>query len=148
MSFIFRPSSSLAPLDYITPSFPSLYWPLPIHGPQTYYLYHPSDIWRFTLLWTLLFYAAVHLAVAGWACVIQWRNWKTVWVVPALFAVVGGIEGVIAGSVVGGLLTWCCRLSGVYNAGYFKMSTWIPFVWGLINALVLIISSFAINGGL
>jgi hypothetical protein len=40
------------------------------------------------------------------------------------------------------------RLGGVYNAGYFKMSTWIPFVWALINALVLILSSFAIHGGL
>ena len=40
------------------------------------------------------------------------------------------------------------RLGGVYNAGYFRMSTWIPFVWALINALVLILSSFAIHGGL
>lgn len=40
------------------------------------------------------------------------------------------------------------RLSGIYSAGYFRMSTWIPFSWGLINALVLILSSFAIQGGL
>jgi hypothetical protein len=41
-----------------------------------------------------------------------------------------------------------CRLGGVYQAGYFEMSTWIPFVWAVINTLVLILSSFAIYGGL
>jgi hypothetical protein len=40
------------------------------------------------------------------------------------------------------------RLGGVYQAGYFEMSTWIPFVWAVINTLVLILSSFAIYGGL
>ena len=54
----------------------------------------------------------------------------------------GALEGLIAGSIVGGLL------GGVYQSGYFEMSTWIPFVWGCINALVLILSSFAIYGGL
>jgi heme/copper-type cytochrome/quinol oxidase subunit 3 len=39
-------------------------------------------------------------------------------------------------------------IGGVYNAGYFRMSTWIPFVWALINTLVLILSSFAIQGAL
>jgi hypothetical protein len=39
-------------------------------------------------------------------------------------------------------------LAAIYNAGYFKMSTWIPFVWGLINALTVILSSFAMQGGL
>ncbi len=41
-----------------------------------------------------------------------------------------------------------CRLGAVYDAGSFKMSTIIPFLWALINVLVLIISSFAIQGGL
>jgi hypothetical protein len=40
------------------------------------------------------------------------------------------------------------RLGGVYQAGSFEMSTWIPFVWAVINTLVLILSSFAIYGGL
>jgi len=34
---------------------------------------------------------------------MQWRNWKVIWVAPVLFTVVGGIEAVIAGNVVGGL---------------------------------------------
>lgn len=43
---------------------------------------------------------------------------------------------------------WGFSLGGVYQSGYFVMSTWIPFVWAVINTLVLIISSFAIYGGL
>lgn len=82
------------------------------------------------------------MVVAAWACIVQWRNWKLVWIAPIVYAFIGGLEAVIAGSVVGGLL------GAVYQAGYFKMSTWIPFVWGLINVLVLILSSFAIHGGL
>jgi hypothetical protein len=39
-------------------------------------------------------------------------------------------------------------LGAVYIAGYFQMSTWIPFVWALINVFVLILSSFSIQGGL
>ncbi|KAF2084096.1 hypothetical protein K490DRAFT_69121 [Saccharata proteae CBS 121410] len=143
MSFITRLTSP-APISYTTPPFPSLYWPIPVSGPQAYYLYHPSDIWRFTLLWTLLFYAAVHLLTAGYAVCVQWRNWRSpvVWCVPVIYAVVGGIEAFVAGSVVGGLL------SGVYTAGYFSTSTWIPFVWALVITTVLILSSFAIQGGL
>ncbi|KAF2735993.1 hypothetical protein EJ04DRAFT_463962 [Polyplosphaeria fusca] len=141
MSFIQRVDSAV-PLGYETPSFPSLYWPLPPGASTPYYLYHPSDIWRFTTVWTLLFYGSIHMVVAAWACMVQWRNWKLIWITPIFFAVVAGLEGMIAGSVVGGLL------GAVYQAGYFKMSTWIPFVWALVNALVLILSSFAIHGGL
>ncbi|UPX21124.1 uncharacterized protein EKO05_0011325 [Ascochyta rabiei] len=141
MSFIQRLESS-APLGYTTPVFPSLYWPLPPGAAQSFYLYYPSDILRFTIYWTLLLVGGIHLIVALWACIIQWRNWNLIWVVPPLFAAVGALEGVIAGAIVGGLL------GGVYQSGYFEMSTWIPFVWGVINALVLILSSFAIYGGL
>jgi len=45
-------------------------------------------------------------------------------------------------------LTTYVRLGAVYNSGSFKMSTWIPFVWSLINVLILIVSSFSIQGGL
>lgn len=94
---------SVAPQGYQTPGFPSLYWPFPIGGDQSYYLYHTGDVWRFTLLWTLLFYAALHSVTAAYAVALQWRNWKVIWIVPVLWAVVGGIEALIAGSIVGGL---------------------------------------------
>lgn len=35
-----------------------------------------------------------------------------------------------------------------YLVGGFTMSTWIPFVWGWVNVLVLVVSSFRIQGGL
>ncbi|KAF4314017.1 hypothetical protein GTA08_BOTSDO00571 [Botryosphaeria dothidea] len=141
MSFVYRVNDPV-PRDYETPPFPSLYWPLPVRGHQAYYLYEPGDIWRFTLIWTLIFFGAVHVATSGYAVVVQWRNWKVIWIVPVIFCVIGGMEALIAGSIVGGLL------GGVYSAGYYSMSTWIPFVWGLINTLVLILSSFAIQGAL
>jgi hypothetical protein len=55
---------------------------------------------------------------------------------------IGGVEAVGAGGVVGALL------GAVWNAGPYRMSTWIPFVWSWINILVLILSSFSLQGGL
>jgi hypothetical protein len=40
------------------------------------------------------------------------------------------------------------RIGAVYIAGKVAMSTWIPFIWGWINVLVIIVSSFTIQGGL
>ncbi|KAM0716521.1 hypothetical protein Q7P37_007966 [Cladosporium fusiforme] len=130
------------PLSYEPPQFPSLYWPFPVSGTQTVYLYDAWSIFRFTLLWTLIDVIGVHLIAATYAMMIQWKNWRLIWITPIVFGIIGGIEALIAGSVVGGVI------GGVYTAGYFRMSTWIPFSWGIINALILILSSFAIQGGL
>lgn len=148
------------PADYTRPSFPSLYWPINPSPGESQFLYYQSDIWRFTLYWTLLTYAAVHLSASLWAVLMQLRSALTtkttplgapnkirqtlvwVWVIPVVYLLVAGIEGVFAGSVVGLIL------GAVYNAGYFKMSTWMPFLWGLLNVSVLILSSFSIQGGL
>ena len=148
------------PLDYTRPSFPSLYWPLNPSPGDARYLYYQSDIWRFTLYWTLITYGGVHLSASVWAVLMQLRSalaTKTkplgepnkirqtlawVWLIPVVYLVVAGIEAVFAGSVVGLIL------GAVYNAGYFKMSTWVPFIWGLLNVMILILSSFSIHGGL
>ncbi|KAK5153939.1 pre-mRNA cleavage and polyadenylation factor (CPF) complex subunit [Recurvomyces mirabilis] len=82
------------------------------------------------------------MAAAGYAVVMQTKNWKVIWIVPILYLLIGGVEALIAGNVVGGLL------GGVYTVGYFRMSTWVPLSWGIINALALILASFAIQGGL
>lgn len=91
------------PLSYTPPPFPSLYWPFPVSGPQTKYLYDAYSIWRFTLLWTLILVIGVHLIAAGYAMIAQYQNWKFTWVVPIVFGIIGGIEALIAGNVVGGL---------------------------------------------
>jgi len=138
--------SNPAPLDYVTPPFPSLYWPFEAHPGVAKYLYFADDIWRFTLLWTLIIYAGFHLTTAAFAVFMQLgrgkHTFKCVWIIPITYALIAGIEALLAGSVVGLIL------GAVFNAGYFQMSTWIPFVWSLINVLVLILSSFSIQGGL
>ena len=91
------------PLSYTPPPFPSLYWPFPVSGTQTTYLYDAYSMFKFTLYWTLICVVGVHLIAAGYACAIQWKNWKIIWVVPLIYAVFGGMEAVIAGSVTGGL---------------------------------------------
>ncbi|CAK4000600.1 sporulation RMD1 [Lecanosticta acicola] len=130
------------PLSYETPPFPSLYWPFPVDGPQCTYLYDARPMWRFTLYWTLIFVGGVHLFAAAYACVAQWRNWRWIWLSLLGFAFIGTCEALIAGNIVGGLV------GAIYTTGFFRMSTWIPLTWGIINALVLILSSFAIQGGL
>lgn len=91
------------PLSYTPPQFPGLYWPFPIGGTQVSYLYYASDMWRFTLYWTYIDIIGVHLVASAYACLIQWRNWKVIWIVPIIYAIIGGIEATIAGNVVGGL---------------------------------------------
>lgn len=159
------------PNDYQTPPFPSLYW---LVGPaslvQPRFLYHVRDIWRFTLFWTIIIFEVVHLFAATYAVVIVWwgsrnrrknvkehgdgkgikrrgggeepQKMKLLWVVPVVYGILAGVEAVLAGSVVGLIL------GAVYNSGGFRVSTWIPFVWSLISVLVLIVSSFSIQGGL
>ena len=61
------------PDSYQTPPFPSLYWligPPGVVKPQ--YLYQISDVWRFTLFWTLIAFEAAHLTVGFYAVGIVW----------------------------------------------------------------------------
>jgi hypothetical protein len=95
-------ANNRVPINYEVPSFPSLYDPLPSHHHhQAYYLYYTTDIWRFTLLWTLIFYAATHLTVAGCAILTHCRNWSVILIVPLVYGCTAGLQGVFAGSIVG-----------------------------------------------
>lgn len=91
------------PIGYTPPPFPSLYWPFPVSGAQRAYLYDATSMWRFTLYWTLICVVGVHMAAAGYAVAIQWRNWKFIWIAPVVYLLIGGVEALIAGNVVGGL---------------------------------------------
>ncbi|KAI0847913.1 hypothetical protein F5Y00DRAFT_240032 [Daldinia vernicosa] len=131
------------PNDYHSPKFPSLCWP-----PQDPYcaLYSVWDSWRYTLLWTLILYAVFHFGAVGIALAMQIGKprfvWKYMLAVPAIYALVAGAEALFTGSIVG------LVLGAVYISGCYQMPTWIPFIWGWINVLVLIVSSFTIQGGL
>lgn len=92
-----------APQGYEPLPFPSLYWPFPVQGPQTRYIYDAHEIWKFSLYWTLICVGGVHLVAAAYAVAMQYRNWKVIWVIAVMYLVIGGIEGLIAGNVVGGL---------------------------------------------
>lgn len=97
--------TSTAPPDYSPPPFPSLYWPLNTKPGAANYLYFTHDIWRYTLLWTLIVFAIVHLAVAAWAVLMQIgkgnRAWQYAWAIPLLYALVAGVEALLAGSIIG-----------------------------------------------
>ncbi|KAI4110412.1 MAG: hypothetical protein LQ339_001277 [Xanthoria mediterranea] len=130
------------PGHYETPHFPALYWPIGVLPGEPQYLYTVQDAWRFTLFWTLIVFELCHLAASSYALLVQWRNWKVMLGVVPLYSVLAGVEALMAGSVVGLLL------GAVYKAGDFRMSTWLPFIWAIINVLVLILSSFSVQGGL
>lgn len=162
------------PISYTTPAFPALYWPVRASPGEAKYLYFLSDIYRFTLYWTLITIVAAHTCVAVWAALMQFisashrrkylstpagkrlsaKNRKLlgeyptgetlswVWLLPVGYILIGASEAVLGGSLVG------LVLGAVYNAGYFRMSTWTPLLWGIINMLVLVVSSFRIQGGL
>lgn len=65
-----------------------------------------------------------------------------------------GVAGRDGGWItVGDLLLWdetdaYYSLGAIYTAGYFRMSTWIPFVWAMISVFIIILSSISIQGGL
>jgi len=90
------------PPNYTTPPFPSLRW---VPGEQDTNLYSLADIWRFTLLWTLIIYGLFHLGAAAYALLMQAgrkrSNWKFLWLVPLVYMVISGLEALLAGSVVG-----------------------------------------------
>ncbi|EER24087.1 uncharacterized protein CIMG_10628 [Coccidioides immitis RS] len=130
------------PGDYSVPPFPSLYTPLGPSRDEAKYLVFTGDMWRFTLFWTLILYSGVHIAAAACVVITQWHSWKVIWAVPVFYILIAGLEGLLAGSVVGLLI------GAVYEAGNLKMITWLPFIWGCINTLVLILSGFSIQGGL
>lgn len=95
-------ANNRVPINYRVPPFPSLYAIFPTKSTDaSHYLYYTQDIWRYTLYWTFIFFAATHLAVALCALVMGCRNWKTAWIVPIIYGVIGAIEALISGSIVG-----------------------------------------------
>ncbi|KAG5992420.1 hypothetical protein E4U43_003794 [Claviceps pusilla] len=135
------------PPNYETPLFPSLNVKTLLDRTpnRVYTLYYISDVWKFTVLWTLITYAFFHLTavlIALFNHGLKKSSWRFLWAVPITYLFIAGIEAIIAGSVVGLIL------GAVYKAGYYEMNTWIPCTWGFINVLILIISSFPVQGGL
>ncbi|PTB66357.1 hypothetical protein BBK36DRAFT_162227 [Trichoderma citrinoviride] len=135
------------PANYTTPPFPSLN----VHSlfdatpEKQFTLYFIGDVWRFTVIWTLITFALFHLGAVFIAMFTHgWKksSWKYLWITPIVYLGVAGLEAVVSGTIVG------VMLGAVYQAGYYEMNTWVPCIWGFISVLTLIISSFSIQGGL
>ncbi|TQS36803.1 hypothetical protein Golomagni_02737, partial [Golovinomyces magnicellulatus] len=94
-----------APLDYKTPPWPSLYWPLDERTGAAKYLYFTHDIWLYTLLWTLVMFAGTHGIVAIISVVMHigkgHRSWQYSWAILFALITIAGVEAIMAGSVVG-----------------------------------------------
>lgn len=148
-------SSQNYPIGYITPQFPSIYWPL---GPlkQKYeklFLYYSGDIWRFTVYWSIIFFAAFYSLVGVWACFnIVFKGLRLRRItngkrpfgrralsVVLLYVLSGVAQGFLTGAIVG------LMLQAIYRAGALTMSTWIPFCWGFGLILYHICSSYSIS---
>jgi hypothetical protein len=126
------------PPGHQSPPFPSLYWPIlsfstPDDKPA---LIYRSEVWYFTVLWTLILVCSIYVLAGLWA-MFSLRGRRLSWVVPLTFGIVGALGSLIGGTVAG------ISLGTIYDVGYFRMSTWIPFCWGLTQAFISIVSSYS-----
>ena len=78
------------------------------------YLHTIQDAWRFTLFWTIIVFELCHLVASSYALTLQWRNWKVMFGVVAVYGVLAGVEALMAGSVVGLLYVHHHRCSSLH----------------------------------
>ncbi|CAG8590130.1 3215_t:CDS:2 [Paraglomus brasilianum] len=133
MSSEWQPLVFLAAVEPDSPSWPSLYWPL---SESKVNLWSPNDMIRFTLYWTIIFFEVIYGVAGLWALVVSWR-YKWSYMIPVAFVVTALLTGSLSGSIVGGVL------AALYGAGKFPMSTWVPFLWGLVQALIVVMGCYS-----
>lgn len=56
---------------------------------------------------------------------------------PIVFILWGLASAVLSATIVGFVV------GAVYAAGDFRMSTWIPFTWALVQALIVVMGSYS-----
>lgn len=94
------------PDSYKTPQFPSLNVKTlyDYSDDRKFTLYYIEDVWRFTVMWTLILYALFHLAAVLIAFFTHGKrvsSWKYLWAVPVVYLIIAGLEAILAGSIVG-----------------------------------------------
>ncbi|KAG2198526.1 uncharacterized protein EV154DRAFT_540283 [Mucor mucedo] len=109
------------------PEWPSLYWPfgpgfdpLNLIADIPHSLYYLSGIWAFVML-----------------AKSRTLKWYILITIPFIFVLGGSVASFVIGSIMG------VALAFVYNAGFFVMSTWIPFLWALIHILIVLVGSYS-----
>lgn len=127
-----------APIGYVTPKFPALFWPTSSSFDHAY-LYHTRDIWLFTALWGMILSIGVYLIASLWILITHFprkHNRRRVVAISLAYVSWGALNGFISGSLIGLLI------AALYNASQFRLTPWIPFVWGLIIVIYTILSSY------
>lgn len=94
------------PANYTTPPFPSLNVRTLFDSTpdKRYTLYFIGDVWRFTVIWTLITFAVFHLGAVFIAMFTHgWKksSWKYLWLTPIIYMGVAGVEAFISGTIVG-----------------------------------------------
>lgn len=146
-------SSQNYPIGYTTPTFPSIYWPLGSRRSKfdLLFLYFATDIWRFTVLWSVIFFTAVYTLVGVSACFnVAFKGYRfgkvtnakrsyilRSIIIAVLYILSGAAQGFLTGALVG------LVLQAIYRAGALTMSTWIPFCWGVALIMYHICSSYS-----
>jgi Putative transmembrane protein 170 len=104
------------------------------------------DIWKFTLFWTFTIFGTVFLGAGLWAWSVYFFQTKWALLIPLIYVLFGEFIALISGTIVGSPPNEESdvgfTLAAVYNAG-FKMSTWIPFFWGLIQILTVVSAGYS-----
>ncbi|ORZ00648.1 hypothetical protein BCR43DRAFT_432780 [Syncephalastrum racemosum] len=109
------------------PPWPALYWPFGADfSPVNLIADVPHSLYYLRGLWAFLMFAKARTL-----------RWYTLIIVPIIFVVAGTLASFLIGSIMG------VALALVYNAGFFVMSTWIPFLWALIQILVVMVGSYS-----
>ncbi|RKP08477.1 hypothetical protein THASP1DRAFT_29723 [Thamnocephalis sphaerospora] len=130
-------SAFFPPPDHESPPFPSLYWPGTYPAPNSApVLLYRSEVWHFTIIWTLILVCSIYVLAGFWA-MLSLRDRRFGWAAPLMFALVGGLGALVGGTVAG------IALGTIYDVGYFRMSTWVPFCWALTQALISIVNSYS-----
>ncbi|KAH6687300.1 hypothetical protein F5X68DRAFT_207143, partial [Plectosphaerella plurivora] len=102
-----RGEQAYPPVGYVTPPFPSLTFQFPDISSTTVprlSLYYVYDIWRFTVLWTIIIFGVVHAASAVAAILMQGgkkRSWIYLLLAPFVYFAVSMVQGIFVGSIVG-----------------------------------------------
>ncbi|KAH7918529.1 hypothetical protein BV22DRAFT_1024470 [Leucogyrophana mollusca] len=133
------------------------------------YLYEPDDIFKFTLYWTLIFHIPFYLACGTYAFLnftfpphrvsheetiaLTSRSLERMSLLPmkpprvnarrsrvtfAVLVIIAFLFISLCGAVIGAAVVGFL-LAGVYKAGGFYMSTWVPFIWAVIQGLIALL---------
>lgn len=129
------------PVGYVTPSFPSLYWPINNSKVSLAVLYDVSVIWKFTLYWSLIFNGAFYGIAGLWASFSHRKKAGGIWIM-FIYLLYGGTQGLIAGTISGFLI------GSIYSAGLFAMSTWIPLCCVVVQILFDVSVSYSTSAAI